>query len=235
MGISVVMLAYKEADNLKILLPEIIQQVSSCDRDFEILVIDSEKPLDNTKDVCQQFDARYINQEGPSFGNAYRTGIKYASKDIFLILDADGSHQPKYIPAMYQKMTRDNCDVVIGSRYVEGGQTNDSISSQIMSKLLNVTYRLFLGIKAKDISTDFRMYKTSQLKKLELSCNNFDIVEEILLKLKLNKKNLKIEEVPISFSKRMYGSSKRQLMKYIMSFIKTLFVLTGIRITSSFR
>ena len=164
-----------------------------------------------------------------------RLGIKYANNDKFLILDSDGSHPPKNIPEIYEKFVNEGCDVVIGSRYVKGGVTNDSKSSIIMSHLLNFAFRVCLGLNAKDLSTDYRMYHTEQLKKVELECENYDVLEEVLLKLKLNKldKKLKIGEVPINFQKRMYGESKRQLLKFIISYVKTLLRLIVIRIKSA--
>lgn len=232
MGISVVLLAYKEEENLRVLLPQIIDNVKKTGEEYEILVIDTAEPLDNTKDVCEEYGARYINQEEPAFAGAFKTGIKYAAKDKFLILDSDGSHNPKYIPSIYEKFTKENCDVVIGSRYVEGGKTNDAKSSIVMSHILNGMFRFFLGIKAKDISTDYRMYETEQLKKVTLTCHNYDVLQEVLLMLRLNKsdKKLKIGEVPIEFDKRIYGESKRQLIPFIISYIKTLCKLTVTRI-----
>ena len=237
MGISVVLLAYKEEENLRVLLPEIKKNVEKCEKNYEILVIDTETPLDNTKDVCEEFGAKYINQEEPGFGGAFRTGIKYASQQKFLILDSDGSHQPKYIPDIYRKFNQDKCDVVIGSRYCKGGESNDAKSSQIMSHILNFAFRIALGLKANDLSTDYRMYHTKALKKTNLKCQNYDVLEEVLLQLKLNKKpeKLVIGEVPISFSKRMYGESKRQLLKFIMSYAKTIFRLFGMRIAYNFK
>ncbi len=225
-------MAYKEAENLNILLPKIKMEIEKCETDYEIVVIDSTEPLDNTAEVCEKWGARYINQEEPSFGGAFRTGIKYANKEKFLIMDADGSHPTDRIPAIYHKFVEENCDVVIGSRYVEGGVTNDVFTSQVMSHILNFCYRIVLGIDAKDISTDYRMYRTADLKKVKLECWNFDVVEEVLLKLKLNKSecDLKVREVPIIFQKRMFGESKRQLVKFIISFIKTLFMLMGMRL-----
>lgn len=234
MGISTVLLAYKEAENLEILLPQIKEKLDICKEEYEILVIDTEKPLDNTEEVCKKYGAKYINQEEPYFGGAFRTGIRYASMDKFLILDSDGSHPPKYIPHIYKKFVKGKYDVVIGSRYVKGGVTNDKKSSQIMSWMLNTTFRIFLGIKAKDISTDYRMYDTKQLKRVHLKCHNYDVLQEVLLKLRLNNKSLRIGEVPISFSKRLYGESKRQLFKFIISYLKTLFYLTGMRIKYTF-
>lgn len=232
MGISVVLLAYKEEENLRVLLPRIKDQVKQTGEEFEILVIDTEKPLDNTKGVCEEFGAKYVNQEEPAFAGAFKTGIQYASMDKFLILDSDGSHNPKYIPAIYDKFTKENCDVVIGSRYVEGGKTNDAKSSIVMSHILNGMFRFFLGIKAKDISTDYRMYHTEQLKNVSLSCHNYDVLQEVLLRLRLNKpdKKLKIGEVPIEFDKRIYGESKRRLIPFILSYMKTLCRLTISRI-----
>ena len=232
MATSVILLAYKEAENLNVLLPKIKMEIEKCETDYEIVVIDTAEPLDNTDEVCEKWGACYINQEEPGFGGAFRTGIKYANKEKFLIMDADGSHPTDKIPAIYRKFVDENCDVVIGSRYVEGGVTNDAFTSQIMSHLLNFCFRLVIGIDAKDISTDYRMYRTADLKQVKLECRNYDVLEEELLKLKLNKQgyHLKVGEVPITFQKRMFGESKRQLIKYIISFIKTLFMLMGIRL-----
>lgn len=229
MGISTVLLAYKEAENLKVLLPKIKEMLDSLPEPYEILVIDTKETLDNTPEVCKEFGARYINQEYPGFGGAFKTGIKYAEMDKFLILDSDGSHDPKYIPAIYKKFTEENCDLVIGSRYTEGGETNDAKSSIIMSHILNAFFRVCLGIKAKDISTDYRLYHTAQLKNVELENVNYDVLQEVLLRMKQNKPDLKIGEVPISFQKRLYGESKRRLIPFIIGYMKSLIRFTFIR------
>ena len=195
MGISVVLLAYKEEENLRVLLPQIIEEVEKCNEEYEILVVDTMKPLDNTQGVCEEYGARYINQEEPGFGGAFRTAIKYANKSKFLIMDSDGSHPPKCIPAIHKMFVEDKCDVVIGSRYVKGGVTNDAKSSQIMSHMLNFAFRICLGLHANDLSTDYRMYHTKQLKKVKLTCENYDVLEEVLLRLKLNKRNKKLKLV----------------------------------------
>lgn len=233
MGISIVILAYKEEENLKFLLPQIHEAARKTGEEYEILVIDTAEPLDNTKGVCEEFGAKYINQEYPKFGGAFKTGIQYASMDKFLILDGDGSHSPDVIPAIHKKFVEEGHDVVIGSRYVKGGETHDAALSILMSKTLNSIFRVCLGVKAKDISTDFRMYDTAQLKQVELFCENYDVLQEVLLKMKMNNKDLSIGEVPISFHKRVYGDSKRKLLPFIWSYIKTLFRLTSVRVFKS--
>lgn len=231
MGISVMLLAYKEEENLRVLFPKLKKELDKLGEEYELLVIDTKEPLDHTKDLCDEVGAKYYNQEEPGFGGAYRKGIQVASMDKLLALDSDGSHNPEAIPAIYEKFM-EGYDVVIGSRYVKGGETADAKSSQMMSWMLNTAYRVCLGISAKDISTNYRMYHTEQLKQLKLTCVNYDVLEEILLKIKLltGKKQFRIGEVPISFHKRLYGESKRQLIPFIISYIKTLFRLFGMRL-----
>ncbi|HNU62785.1 MAG TPA: glycosyltransferase family 2 protein, partial [Methanofastidiosum sp.] len=128
MGLSVVLLSYQEAENLRVLLPQIIHNVRQCGEAYEVIVVDVNPSLDNTEEVCKEFGVDYYLQEEPCFGGAFRTAIKYAKKDKFLIMDSDGSHDPKYIPDIYHKFVEENNDVVIGSRYVKGGKTNDELS-----------------------------------------------------------------------------------------------------------
>jgi dolichol-phosphate mannosyltransferase len=228
-SVTVALLAYKEEDNLKVLLPKIHEQIEKVTTDYEILVVDTEKPLDHTEEVCRKFGARYVNQEEDGFGGAFRTAIRYADKELFLILDSDGSHDPSRIPVMYRYYLEGGYDLVIGSRYVRGGKTSDNLTSIMMSKILNGVYRTILGIKAHDISTDYRLYNTAQLKSIKLTHEYYDILQEVLVKLSMNKRDFKIGEIPINFTKRMFGESKRQLIPFIISYIKTLFELTALK------
>lgn len=231
MGISVMLLAYKEEENLRVLFPKLKRELEGIGEEYELIVVDTKEPLDHTRELCEEVGARYVNQEEPGFGGAYRKGIQVAEMDKLLALDSDGSHDPMYITDIYHKFM-EGYDVVIGSRYVKGGTTSDAKTSQIMSWMLNTAYRICMGINAKDISTNFRIYHTEQLKQLTLSCTNYDILEEILLKLKLlvGKKEFRIAESPISFNKRLYGESKRRLIPFILSYIQTLFRLLGMRL-----
>ena len=222
-GISVVLLAYKEADNLRKLLPRIHQYISETGEEYEVLVIDTAEPLDDTEAVCAENNARYINQRYQGFGGAMRTGIEEATMDRFISIDSDGAHDPSYIPRMVSEFSGGDYDVVIGSRYVRGGGTNDPYINVMMSKLLNGTYGLFFGLKAHDLSTNFRMYNTEDLKPLELTSINYDVLQEILIKLdRARGHGLKIGEFPIILQKRISGKSKRRLFEFMISYIKTL-------------
>ena len=228
--ISVVLLAYREEESLKILFPRLIEQLDSLNEEYEMIVVDTAEPLDDTKGVCDKFGAIYVNQEEPGFGGAYRKGISVMKGDKMLVLDSDGSHNPIYIPDIYNKYIT-GYDVVIGSRYTKGGKTEDKMTSRIMSHILNGVYRIITGVKAKDLSTNFRMYRADVVREVKITCTNYDVLEEILLLMKLKVgKGFKVGEIPITFNKRIAGESKRRLIPFIISYIKTMFRLIGIRI-----
>ncbi len=87
-------------------------------------------------------------------------------------------------------------------------------------------------MKVKDVSDSFRMYKAEQVKELQLECDNFDIVEEILIRLNLTKDNYVMKEIPILFNKRVAGESKRNLFKFILSYLSTMLKLLKIKYSS---
>ena len=91
-----------------------------------------------------------------------------------------------------------------------------------MSYLTNITYSIVLNLRYKDISNSFKLYKTSHLKELTLKCKNFDIVEEILYKLKKDHKELTVLEIPYSFKQRLFGHTKRNLFLFILTYIGTI-------------
>lgn len=228
--ISIVLPAYQEAENLRKILPELNQAFSDAAISCEILVIDTIKPLDDTRQVCTDHHAVYINREhGDSYGDAVRTGIRKAQGDYILFMDSDGSHLPEDAVRLCQSMEGQPCDMVIGSRYCTGGYTDNSFVLKLMSKCLNITYRLIFALPVKDASNSFRVYRAGAIKSIQLECNNFDIVEEMLIKMNLLLDPFSVREIPVSFQKRMAGESKRDLVKFIFSYFHTICRLLAIR------
>ena len=229
MDLSVILGAYKEANNLQVLLPKLEKILSALPVQFEILVIDVSPSLDNTAQVCTHFaHVRYVTrQHNNSYGSMVRSGIKQARFSNLLFMDADGSHDPKYLPDMIKQAQ--NYDLVIGSRYIKGGGTCNGFWLQAQSRLLNWIYRTVLQLKVHDISNSFRCYRAEQLKTLSLEAENFDILEEILVKLQLQYPHLTIKEIPIFFNKRQEGTSHRNLLVFIGSFVRTMCYLCSIK------
>jgi dolichol-phosphate mannosyltransferase len=226
--LSVVLPSYLEEENLRILLPRLHGVMERLVDHYEIIVVDTMSPLDHTKEVCRINNAKYINREiGNSFGDAVRTGIKEANSEYILFMDADGSHPPEFIPSLYQCI--DDYDIVIASRYISGGYTENNGFLIFLSRVLNLTYSLVLNYKCKDISNNFKIYRAQLLKEIDLSCDHFDILEEILIKISKRHKHIRVKEVPFSFKKRMFGKTKRNLILFIFTYLYTLLRLLKLR------
>lgn len=219
--LSVILPAYLEEENLRILLPRLVNVLEQFGVLYEVVVVDTQTPMDHTKQVCEENGVRYIaRKQGNTFGDAVRTGIESSYGTYVIFMDSDGSHEPEFIGDLYQY--RHEYDVVVASRYIKGGVTENSLVLILMSQLLNVIYSFILNIKCKDVSNSFKLYPGDVLRSLKLQCNNFDIVEEVLYKLSRKIPNMRIKEVPFVFRKRMFGNTKRNLFIFILTYIYSI-------------
>jgi dolichol-phosphate mannosyltransferase len=225
--LSVLIPAYQEIVNLRWLLPRVIanipKQVSA-----EVVVVVERDCDETTKSEIESYGAIVlVRKPTDSFGDAMRTGMRFCVERApwLVVLDADGSHDPASIPILLSVAEEDGADIAIASRYVSGGGSDNSFLLYWMSRFLNLGYSLVLGLKIKDVSTNFKLYRSSALLVEELQCENFDIVEEILARAARANKGLKVVEVPDYFSERKAGESKRKLGPFIASYLLTLFRL----------
>ena len=224
-NLSIIIPAYREIENLEILLPQIQNEVKLLNIDYEVLVVDSIEVCELTKTLCSQFENfKYLNRSPKNYyGDAVRSGIKESCGEYVVFMDADGSHTPSFIKSLYEN--RINGDIIIASRYIEGGKTDNGILLIFMSFIVNKLYSFFLNLDVKDVSNSFKLYKSKQLKTLNLECENFDIVEEVLYKCKLNFQSIKLVEIPYTFKKRIHGTTKRNLLLFVVTFAITLLKL----------
>ena len=164
-------------------------------------------------------------RRGPSdsFGDAIRTGIASCAPDtdVVIFMDADGSHDPVSIPRLLDQA--DAADIVIASRYVQGGRSDNGLALRTMSRSLNLAYGLVLGIRCHDISTNYKLFHYADIRDVPLTCQNFDIVEELLFRVRQEKgPALRILEIPDYFRERDEGQTKRQLGPFVASYLVTL-------------
>ena len=221
MDLSVVLPAFEEAANLRVILPRLKASLSALGISYEILVVDTVAARDDTADVCADCEVRCLRRSPTdSFGDAYRSGIKVATGIHIAFMDADGSHPPEFITKLYAEAS--SHDVVIASRYVRGGGTENSPILELMSRILNVTYSIVLGVRCRDMSNSFKIYRGDRLRALDLRCDQFDVVEEIMVGFARDGHQLKIKELPFTFRRRREGRSKRNLLAFIVSYLYTL-------------
>lgn len=208
---------YNEMENL----PRLVEEIDRYAPQAHILVIDDNSP-DGTGRWCDAHKAVNprifcLHRAGKlGLGTATIAGMQYAIEhgyDFVLNMDADFSHQPKYLPNLLEAMgTADApaADVAIGSRYIRGGGVEGwPVKRQLMSRAVNLYARTLLGLRPKDCSGAFRCYRTSLLKKLDFAAiesRGYSFQEEILWRLK--RLGAKFREVPIIFLERQQGVSK---------------------------
>lgn len=226
--LSVVLPAYEEAGSLKQLLPTLKQSAQGLTSSCEILVVDTQEPRDDTPALCAALGVTYLPRRGGDlYGDAVRTGMANARGRRILMMDADGSHNPRILPQLWQH--RDAFDLVIASRYVRGGETENPAILIFMSHVVNIIFRVLLNLKCYDVSNSFRLYRGDDMRSLQLECNHFDIVEEILVKLVGSRKEFRIKEVPSTFEKRKAGKTKRRLLVFILGYLGTLLRLLRLK------
>jgi dolichol-phosphate mannosyltransferase len=140
--------------------------------------------------------------------------------DAVVEMDADLSHQPKFIPSMLKPLASKEADVVIGSRYMEGGKDMDRpFHRQVTSNFARYYLKFVLGLSPKDPTSGFRIFSKEALRKIRvetLTARDPFTVSEILYRC--SRAKLKIKEVPIEFIDRTRGESKlglTTLLKYL--------------------
>ena len=226
--LSVVMPAYREAESLRMLLPVLVKAVASIMPDAEIIVADSMEPLDDTADVCASNGVVHLPRTGGnSYGDAVRSGIARSRGRAVLLMDSDGSHNPAAILSLWN--ARDRADIIIGSRYVKGGNTENPWILIAMSRALNLLYKYAFQLSVADVSNSFRLYKGDQLRSLRLVSSNFDIVEEILIRLVSGATHSSVIEVPMTFEQRKAGVSKRNLPAFMLSYMGSIMKMRQFR------
>ncbi len=118
---------------------------------------------------------------------------------------------------------------MIASRYIAGGRTENPAVLILMSHVVNVVFRLALGLKCRDVSNSFRLYRGDDFRELRLECNHFDIVEEMLVKLTVLHPAYRVKEVAFCFEQRKGGQTKRNLFTFALGYGITLLRMVRLR------
>ncbi len=209
----IVLPCYNERENLERLIEEILALGAG----FDVLVIDDNSP-DGTGELAEALAARHPEvgvRRRPGklgLGSAYREGFEQALEHGYqyvVTMDADFSHQPRYLPALRGLCYRE-CDVALGSRYVEGGGTEGwPLHRRLVSAFANGLARRVLGISVHDCTTGFRCYRREAL----LSVGPSSVLSDgysflIEMVYRVEQRGLGIGELPITFVDRRAGKSK---------------------------
>jgi dolichol-phosphate mannosyltransferase len=213
LGSLIVMPTYNERDNVR----DIVARLHGALPATHVLFVDDNSP-DGTGALLDDMAAvdprlHVLHRAGKlGLGTAYVEGFRWAiahGYDYMFEMDADGSHDPRYLPTMLA-LAEDGADVVIGSRYVPGGGTvNWGIGRKILSRGGSLYARTILGVDVRDVTAGFICWRRSALEQLDLptvTSNGYSF--QIEMKYRAARRGLRLVETPIVFVDRRVGQSK---------------------------
>ena len=218
----IVIPTYNERENIAGLIDDVLRFVPATD----LLIIDDNSP-DGTGQVVDEISARLpqvhaLHRPGKlGLGTAYVRGFQYAIEqdyDFVFEMDADYSHDPKYLPDFFA--TAEQADLVIGSRYVQGGGTpNWSALRKFISGGGNTFARFMLGIPTHDCTSGYRCYRTAALRTIDLGLVRAQgYAFQVEMAYLFWKRGYRVREVPIVFMDRRVGKSKMSRKIFIEAF-----------------
>jgi dolichol-phosphate mannosyltransferase len=222
--ISIITPTYNEKENLPILVKKLFADMRKYD--VELIVVD-DNSLDGTGKLADEFAKKnkkikvVHRPRKMGLGSAFVDGTKVADGDVFLLMDADLSHDSKDFPKLLNKIS-EGYDIVVGSKYVSGGKTQDKPFRIFVSKMFCLFTSTFLWINIKDNMSGLFAIRREVLEKIKLNPIGFKVMIEIAFKAK--KLGYKIIEVPITFHKRKHGKEKGGI-KEAVRFLRLAFEL----------
>jgi dolichol-phosphate mannosyltransferase len=229
----IILPTYNEAKNVSVLIPQIFDQQSQIQSHHLIVIVVDGKSPDGTGKVVKSLQKRYLylhllEDRDNGLGEAYIKGMKYAidnfDADVIIQMDADLQHDPKMLP-IFLTLYQFGFTLVVGSRYVQGGQTPEfTFYRKFLSGLGNFLVRLFSGVpRIHDCTSGFRCIKSELIEKCDfsdMSVRGYSFQSSLLYELLRN--GAKILEIPIIFGARIYGTSKLAFRDQI-EFLANLF------------
>ena len=225
---------YNELVSAPLLVRRIFKYIPNSD----VLVVDDgspDKTADALRKLQQEFPTLHLLERKTKLGlgSAYRLGFAWGLEQGYeelIEMDADLSHRVRDLKKMIDaKELQPNTDLVIGSRWIPGGKTeNWSKSRELLSRAANLYVQALLGLGVKDSTAGFRIYSASMLKRLNMeSIKSEGYSFQIEMTRAVHKLDGKIIEVPITFRERENGVSK--MSKKIVGEAMILVTLWGLK------
>jgi len=214
--ISIVSPTYNESENIRLLIERISQVMSG--HKYEIIVVDDNSP-DGTEYVVKGLSKRYpvkILVRNGKFGlaSAVMTGFEHAKGDILGVIDADLQHPPEYIPDFLKAIELHGCDIVVGSRYTNGGGVEGWSKKRLLTSKVAGLLAKPLVRRVRDPMSGFFFLKRNVIEGVKLNPTGYKLGLEILVKGNYKK----VIEVPFTFKPRKNGDSKlnnKELLSYL--------------------
>ncbi len=229
LDLTIIIPSKNEGPNLNLLLPALQETLTRLPIRAEILVVDAASD-DGTPDIVASHGARYLREKGRGYGHAILTGAQAARGDYFITMDADLSHPTKFIEDLWA--AREEGDLVIASRYVEGGGADQPFFRLLLSKILNAFFRYGLSLTALDLTSGYRLYHRRVFEGLEIRFTSFVFLVELLLTIM--KRGGHVAEVPFHYEPREEGRSNARIIQFGIDYCRLFYQMWRIRNACTF-
>lgn len=224
LDLTVAIPALNEGPNLALLLPELNGVLRDLDLEYEVLVI-ARQPDRQTLEESERAGARVIEQRERGYGGALLVAFEVASGDYILTMDADLSHRPEFVRDLW--LHRHVADIVVASRYVDGGEAHMPVVRHFLSRTLNALFSLSLSLPIRDLSSGFRLYRSEVVRGLAAKAHDFDMLQELLVRAYAE--GWTAREIPFSYRPRRHGASHARVFKFGVAYLRTFGTLWGLR------
>jgi len=238
MKYTVILPTYNERENLPLIVYLLDKTFKAQNISYQIVIVDDSSP-DKTHEVALSLQSAFkgsdstitiVSRKGKlGLGTAYVAGLKASVEGSRIILmDADLSHHPKFIPQMIKVMDETGVDLVSGTRYRKGGGVMGwDLKRKVTSRGANFLASFLLNPgTASDLTGSFRLYEREVIEKIlpMVQSTGYAFQMEILIRAK--KEGMSLGEVPITFVDRIYGESKlgaNEIILYLKGLVKLFF------------
>lgn len=221
-----VLLPTRNEPLVHILVAGIRETMAELLESYEIVAVD--KSDDSTYERLNEMRVTVIRQKSEGLGGALLEGLKAVQGDVVITMDADLSHDPKYIPSFIEK-ARETFDVVIGSRRMPGGGiVGWNWRRKLISFGGNFVGRKIAGVNISDLTSGYRLYRRKVLEEIgldEMKSTGYSFQLEILAR-SINK-GFRVGAVPIVFRDRRQGRSKLSKKQWLEFFLTALRIRFG--------
>ena len=222
--LAVVVPCLNEGENLRVLLPRIDTVVREMGIHAETIVVDGGS-RDGTPEIARQLGARVILSKYAGYGGALRAAFESVLSPYIVTLDADFSHHPAIVKYLYEM--RDQADILIASRYIQGGYARTPWPRKILSRVLNRVFRTVLSLNVHDASSGFRLYRREAVVSLDLRHHTYAVLQEILTKAYCA--GFQVAEIPFHYLPRRYGRSHARFLRLGHDYLGVLWEMWKVR------
>jgi len=233
--VSIILPTYCESGNIVKLTKALIKYTKAKNYKIEIIIVDDNSPdgtaTEARKLIKQKLPVKlFVRKKQKGLATAIALGVKKATGNIIVLMDTDFNHQPKDVPRLLQAISKNKAAIVIGSRYIPGGNMHITEANKLqffLSKNGNLFInRLLLRLPIHESLSGFLAFKKSIFTKLKAK-TIFQGYGDYCIRLlyKAYKQNFKIIEIPVVYGKRHWGKSKTKLFKIFIEYFKTAVLL----------